>query len=102
MRQDVEEIGKLMGVHYALNAVLNSKKQIVQAFAGDPLAVIHEGIKLARKVCQTPVRTKYDLIIASPGGSSKRHKPIPGSKSTYPCNFNCPRWGNGHPGSSLS
>jgi nickel-dependent lactate racemase len=71
MRQDVEEIGKLMGVHFALNAVLNGKKQIVQAFAGDPLAVMQEGIKLARQVCQTPVHTKYDLIIASPGGHPK-------------------------------
>jgi len=71
MRQDVEDIGKLMGVHFALNAVLNGKKQIVQAFAGDPLAVMQEGIKLAHQVCQTPVHTKYDLVIASPGGHPK-------------------------------
>jgi len=71
MRRDVEEIGKLMNVHYALNAVLNGNKQIVQAFSGDPLSVMQEGIKLARQVCQIPVHTKYDLIIASPGGHPK-------------------------------
>ena len=38
--QDVEEIGKKMGIHLALNAILNQNKQIVHVLAGDPRAVM--------------------------------------------------------------
>ncbi|RIK70977.1 MAG: hypothetical protein DCC66_03645 [Planctomycetota bacterium] len=37
-RQDVEAIGKIIGIHFALNAILNEKKQIVKVVAGDPRA----------------------------------------------------------------
>ncbi len=71
IRQDVEEIGQKIGVHLALNAVLNGKKQIVQAFFGEPVAVMLAGIPVARKICQTPVQGLYDLVIASVGGHPK-------------------------------
>jgi nickel-dependent lactate racemase len=70
-RQDVEEIGKKLGIHLALNAVLNQDKQIVYALSGDPQAVMVEGISLARRICQVEVPGKYDLMIASPGGHPK-------------------------------
>jgi len=70
-RQDVEEIGKKVGIHLALNAILNQKKQIVRVLAGDPCAVMQAGIPLSRKVCQVRVREKYGLLISSPGGHPK-------------------------------
>ena len=70
-REDVEQIGRLAGVHFALNAVLNRHKQIVHAVAGEPLAVMAAGIPLARAICQVPVRGGFDLVIASPGGYPK-------------------------------
>ena len=70
-RQDVEEIGQLIGVHFALNAILNEHKQIVQVLSGEPQAVMQEGIRLARQICQVFVDDLYDLIIASPGGHPK-------------------------------
>ena len=39
-RQDVEEMGRLVGIHFALNAILNDHKQLVEALAGEPAAVI--------------------------------------------------------------
>lgn len=71
MRQDVEEIGKLIGVHYAVNAILDKDKKLVHALAGDPVAVMAEGIPLSRKVCQVPVTKQYDIVIASCGGAPK-------------------------------
>ncbi len=71
MRQDVEEIGKLIGVHYAVNAILDKNKHIVHALAGEPLAVMATGIPLSRAVCQVPVAKKYDIVIASCGGAPK-------------------------------
>ena len=70
-RQDVEEIGRRIGVHLALNAVLNEQKEIVHVLAGDPAAVMQTGISLARQICQVQVDGPYDLIIASPGGHPK-------------------------------
>jgi nickel-dependent lactate racemase len=70
-RQDVEEIGQRIGVHMALNAILNDNKDMVAVFAGEPLAVMHAGIPVARRYCQVPVETQYDFVIASVGGHPK-------------------------------
>lgn len=67
-RQDVEEIGAMIGVHFALNAVLNRQKQIVSAFAGEPRAVVEAAIPASRRVSQAPVAAPFDLVVASAGG----------------------------------
>jgi nickel-dependent lactate racemase len=71
MRQDIEEIGKLMGIDFALNAILNSNKSISKVFSGDPIQVMKAGISLVKEKCQIPVRGPYDIVIASPGGHPK-------------------------------
>jgi nickel-dependent lactate racemase len=71
LRQDIEEIGETINVNFALNTVLNSEKSIVKCFAGNPHAVIKSGIPLSREVCQTMVKRKVDLVIASVGGAPK-------------------------------
>lgn len=70
-RQDVEEIGAMIGIDFAVNALLNGEKQIVRAFAGDPLAVMRAGIAEARALYQAMVDAPFDLMIASPGGQPK-------------------------------
>ena len=70
-REDVEEIGRLMGIHFALNAVINESKQIVRVLAGDPQAVMREGIPLVLQLYQVRVTAPFDLLIASPGGHPK-------------------------------
>ncbi len=71
IRQDIEEIGGLMGIHFALNAVLNARKQIVAALFGDPAQVIRAGMPVSRKITQTLVPGYFDLVIASAGGYPK-------------------------------
>lgn len=70
-RQDVEAIGELFGVDLALNAVLDQQREIVQAVAGHPVAVMEVGAPLARQLCQVAVAQDYGLVIASPGGHPK-------------------------------
>ena len=70
-RQDVEEIGDLIGVHLALNAILDQRRDIVQVVAGDPVAVMETGTPLARQLCQVAVRQEYGLVVSSPGGHPK-------------------------------
>jgi nickel-dependent lactate racemase len=68
VRQDVEEMGRVIGIHFALNAVLTGRKEIAHVIAGEPRAVMEAGIPLCREVCQVAVSTPFDLVIASPGG----------------------------------
>ncbi len=70
-RQDVEEIGRMIDVPLALNAILNDKKEIVRVVAGTPTAVLAAGIPLATAICTATVTAPYDLVIASPGGHPK-------------------------------
>lgn len=71
MRQDVEEIGRMMGVQLALNTILNDSKEIVKVIAGEPKAVMEAGIPMVRQLYQTPVVAPFDLLIVSPGGYPK-------------------------------
>lgn len=70
-RMDVEEIGRMIGVDLALNAILTTSKEIAYCLFGDPLAVMEKGIPLSREICQCGVDKKYDLVIASCGGYPK-------------------------------
>ena len=71
MRKEVEEIGRIIGVNIAFNVILNSQKQIVNAFYGDPYKVMVKGIKASINSFQVNSDGEYDLVIASPGGYPK-------------------------------
>lgn len=70
-RQDVEEIGKLFDIHFALNTILNSHKQIVDVLAGDPLEVMRVGVPMVRNIVEVMVEAPFDAVITSPGGHPK-------------------------------
>lgn len=71
LRQDIEEMGDKIGVHFALNVILNGDKKIVKAVSGSPRAVMKAGIPISQSVCQIPSRGRYDMVIASVGGAPK-------------------------------
>ncbi len=71
VRQDVEESGRIIGVHLALNVVMNGLKEIVAVFAGNPLTVMEKGIKEAQSLFSVSVNSRFDLLITSPGGYPK-------------------------------
>lgn len=70
-RQDVEAIGRIIGIDFALNAILNEQKQVVRIFAGDPGEVMQRGIPIVRSLYQVPIAESYDIVVASPGGNPK-------------------------------
>lgn len=71
LRQDIEEIGDKIGVHLALNVVLNQDHQIVDVFAGKPKSVFQVGIQKAKEICAVKSKTDFDMVIASAGGYPK-------------------------------
>ena len=82
-RQDVEEIGKMIGVDLALNAILTQDKKIIHVLAGDPQQVMKDGIPLVRGVCQVAVDDRYAFMIVSPGGYPKDINVYQAQKGMY-------------------
>ena len=70
-REDVEELGRLIGVHFAVNAVLTQDKRIVRVFAGTPADVMRSGIPDVLRICTVGIDEPFDAVIASPGGHPK-------------------------------
>lgn len=70
-RMDVEEIGAMIGSHFALNAILNTEKEIIYCLFGSPAQVIGTGFELSKAVCQVEAPALYDLVVASCGGFPK-------------------------------
>jgi nickel-dependent lactate racemase len=70
-RQDVEEMGRMLKVDLALNAILNDHKKIVQVLAGEPTEVMRLGMPRVRELYVVEVDEPFDLVIASPGGHPK-------------------------------
>lgn len=71
LRNDIEEIGRMIHVDLSLNAVLDEQKRILGVFFGKPVDVMCEGIKLVNAISHVPIQGKYDLVIASAGGYPK-------------------------------
>ncbi|NLJ39704.1 MAG: nickel-dependent lactate racemase [Candidatus Atribacteria bacterium] len=71
LRQDIEEIGKIIGIDYALNAILNEKKEIIQVYFGSPLEVMADGVEYSKKLSIISITDRYDFVIASAGGYPK-------------------------------
>ncbi|MCB2202938.1 nickel-dependent lactate racemase [bacterium] len=71
MRQDIEEIGRKMGIHFCLGTVLNEHKEILRVYFGNPKMVMQKAIPDVRAMFATTLPAPYDLVIASPGGAPK-------------------------------
>jgi nickel-dependent lactate racemase len=71
VRQDIEEVGKLMGVDFVVNVVLDETNRLLKAFSGDPREVEKIGSEFCRTVYEIPVSHEYDVVLAAPGGYPK-------------------------------
>ena len=71
VRQDIEEMGRMAGVHLALNVVMNGRKEIVSVLAGPPEEVMLRGISGGGDTFTASFDSPADLVITSPGGFPK-------------------------------
>lgn len=71
VREDIEELGRLVGVHFALNVVMNGRKEIVAAFAGAPDSVVNAGVDLVGEIFGVECPQAGDLVVVAPGGHPK-------------------------------
>lgn len=65
-RLDLEEVkGMLASPIFCLNVVLDSRKRIIGAFAGDAVAAHREAVAFTRNICGVPLKEKVDAIIVN-------------------------------------
>jgi nickel-dependent lactate racemase len=70
VRQDFEDAAKVAGLDFILNVVLNSKKEIVRAVAGDYIKAHRAGAEVVDKMYQKKVEPA-DIVITCAGGKPK-------------------------------
>jgi lactate racemase len=70
VRQDMEEAAKIFGLDFILNVVLNSRKEIVAAVAGDFIEAHRKGTEIVDSMYKVPVEPA-DAVIVSCGGFPK-------------------------------
>jgi nickel-dependent lactate racemase len=68
VHQDMVEAAELAKVDFVLNVVVNSKHEVVKAFAGDLNQVFLEGVKIVDEMYRVQVDRKADIVVVSPGG----------------------------------
>lgn len=65
MRSQIEEVVRLSGFQFKIDAVLNSKKEIIHVTAGDPVAQHYAGIRFAETMYGTSYASEKDVVIVN-------------------------------------
>jgi nickel-dependent lactate racemase len=68
VHEDMVEAAKLVKVDFVLNIVTNSKKELIQAFAGDLEQVFNAGVGLVDEMYKVPVEQRAGIVVVSSGG----------------------------------
>ncbi len=71
IREDIEEAGKICGIDYLVNVVLDEHKRIVYAVAGNAQEAHRKGCEYLDKMYRKPIKEKADIVIVSQGGAPK-------------------------------
>ncbi len=71
VREDLNEAGRMIGIDFAVNVVLNTDKKVVRILAGEPEAVLKQGAKTCAAVYGVKIKAKFDIVVASCGGNPK-------------------------------
>jgi nickel-dependent lactate racemase len=68
VREDMNEAGRMVGIHLAIDVVLDSDKRPVRVLAGDPETVLAVGADVCCSVYGVKISDKFDVVVASCGG----------------------------------
>jgi len=86
VREDLEEASALLGIDFILNVVLNERKEIIFAAAGNHIGAHRKCVAFLDSLAKIKVEPA-DIMIVSPGGSPKdidifqSHKALEHAKS---------------------
>ena len=71
LRADIEEAGKICGIDFIVNAVLDEHKHIVYAVAGDVTKAHREGCGYLDRMYRCSIPERADIVLVSQGGAPK-------------------------------
>ncbi len=74
-REDIDEVGEIVGIDFIVNVILNNNKEIVKAVVGHYIDAHRRGVELAKEIFEVPINEKADVVIVSPGGFPKGSSP---------------------------
>jgi len=71
LRADIDEVAKFVKIDFIFNVVLDEKKQIIRAVAGDYIKAHREGCEFLDRLYKVKINKKADIVIVSAGGYPK-------------------------------
>ncbi|RQD72304.1 MAG: nickel-dependent lactate racemase [Tindallia sp. MSAO_Bac2] len=71
VREDIDEIGSVLEITFILNVVLNEKKQVAKAFAGDAYQAHRAGCRFLDSLYSVCIPELADIVVVSAGGNPK-------------------------------
>lgn len=71
VRADIEEAARFVKIDFIVNVVLDEKKQIIKAVAGDCTKAHREGCAFLDKLYKIKIEQKADIVLVSAGGYPK-------------------------------
>lgn len=71
VRQDIEEVGRLVPIDFIVNVVLDEKKNIIKAVAGHHIEAHREGCRFLDSLYKVKIPYKADIVVTTPGGYPK-------------------------------
>ena len=64
-RLDMEEIARMAGLDFSINALVNINRDTIALFCGDLVEAHREGVKMARQVYATEAPGDADIVVAN-------------------------------------
>ena len=71
IREDIEEAGKICGIDYIVNVILDEHKNIIHAVAGDVIEAHRAGCRYLDNLYRKEIKQKADIVLVSQGGAPK-------------------------------
>ena len=71
LRQDIEDAGKIVGIDFIVNVILDEKKKIVYCVAGDAIKAHRAGCAYLDQMYRITIPRRADIVIVSQGGAPK-------------------------------
>ena len=71
IREDIEQAGRILGIDYIVNVILDEHKNIIRAVAGDAVKAHRAGCAFLDALYQKPISERADIVLVSQGGAPK-------------------------------
>ncbi len=71
LHEDIDTAGRLCGVDYIVNAVLDEHRTIVYVVAGDPVLAHRAGCAYLDRMYRVPILRRAEIVLVSQGGAPK-------------------------------